>query len=65
MRRVRTLSGDRLDLLCFQHYGSLAGGAVERVLEANRGAAMWTVFPAGVELLFPDLPVRPRERSLW
>lgn len=50
----RTKDGDMLDAICWTHYGSEA--VVPQVLEANPGLAEHgAVYPAGVEILLPDL----------
>nr|VFJ68701.1 MAG: P2-like prophage tail protein X [Candidatus Kentron sp. DK] len=66
--QYRTKNGDVLDYLCWKHYGQQAG-AVERVLEANRGLAGYgPVLPAGILITLPSLPEPVQEvRSirLW
>lgn len=57
--------GDRLDLLCWQQYGSLDGRVVERVLDANPGIAMTHVLEAGQTVHLPYIEPSPRERFLW
>lgn len=65
--RYRTQQGDMLDLICLRRYGRHAGTA-EAVLAANPGLA-WQgpVYPAGIEILLPDLPqVKSAPgRTLW
>jgi len=57
---VRTVAGDTLDVIVFRHYGSVAG-AFEFVLRANRHlASVGPVFPAGIEILLPPMPVQSR-----
>jgi len=64
----RTKEGDMLDHLCWKHYGQQAG-AVERVLEENRGLAGYgPVLPAGILIMLPSLPEPVREITtirLW
>lgn len=56
MTHYRTRDGDMLDYICWKHYGQQSG-AVEAVLVANPGLAdLGPVYPAGVEILLPDLP---------
>lgn len=51
-----TRSGDRLDLICEQHYQRRAQ-AVEAVLKANYGLAeQGPILPAGLRIELPDLP---------
>lgn len=53
----RTQEGDMLDALCWLHYGRQSG-AVEAVLDVNPGLAdQGPVYPAGVLIALPDLPV--------
>ena len=65
MTEVTTVDGDRLDLICWRHYGSLDGRVVEQVLDAAQGLAMVATFPAGTVVPLPDVAIVPRERSLW
>jgi phage tail protein X len=62
---LSTQADDRLDLLCWRHYGHLRG-SVEAVLAANYGLAAVTEsaarLPSGLELTMPDLP--PQARGL-
>lgn len=55
-----TRDGERLDLICYRWYGTLAGRAVERVLEANPGLAARDParLPARTTLIMPPLPSR-------
>ena len=53
---LRPSDGDVLDTLCYWHYGHLTG-TVEAVLDANpRLAELPQPYPAGLEIVFPDLP---------
>lgn len=65
MSNYRTVDGDRLDLICWRHYGSLDGRIVEQVLEANKGLAADTVLPSGVDITLPDIMPETLEASLW
>lgn len=64
--QVMATDGDRLDLICWRHYGNLEGRIVEQVLNANPGMAMSAQLQAGQVVLLPiiDTPNVP-ERSLW
>lgn len=56
MTVYRTRDGDRLDQICWTHYGRIAT-TVEAVLAANRGlAALGVLLPAGVTIRLPELP---------
>lgn len=66
---VRSVQGDTLDDLVWQHYGRSAG-AVEAVLEANPGLAdLGPILPTGTSVTLPDLePAAPesgRRLKLW
>lgn len=63
--QVMTIDRDRLDLICWRHYGSLDGRIVERVLEANPGVSMTTELSAGTAISLPDIEPIRLERSLW
>ena len=43
LEKITAVDGDRLDLICWRHYGSLSGRVVETVLDANPGLAMASV----------------------
>ena len=64
----RTVEGDMLDAICYHHYGNETP-FVERVLDANRElAGLGPVYPAGIEITLPDLPVEQAEIkvvTLW
>lgn len=67
MQRYRTRDGDMLDEICHRHYGRTSG-AVEAVLEANRGlVALGPVYGAGVVIVLPSLPAKPSKKTvrLW
>lgn len=65
-KTIRTSDGDRLDTLCFRHYGNLTG-TVEAVVAANPGLAKAPQpFASGVIIHLPDLPVKTRKQiQLW
>ncbi len=64
-KTILTVDGDRLDKICWAHYGSLEGRIVERVLEANPGISSIVEFPAGRKIFLPDIEPVELERSLW
>lgn len=56
MTNYLTAQGDTLDWICWKFYGQQSG-AVELVLDANPGLGdQGPVYPAGLELVLPDLP---------
>jgi phage tail protein X len=58
---------DVLDDLCWRHYGRQAGAA-KAALDANPGLAdQGPIYPAGVSIVLPDLPVATvaSSRRLW
>ena len=65
MEKITAADGDRLDLLCWKHYGSLVGRVVEAVLEANPGLAMAQTLNAGQSVNLPAIESKPKEQSLW
>lgn len=65
MNSVRAVDGDRLDLICWRHYGSLDGRIVEQVLEANKGLALYDIIASGAIIFLPDIEPAPLEASLW
>ena len=65
MISIRAVDGDRLDLICWKHYGTLDGRVVEQVLEANKGLEMATLLASGVKIILPEIISAPLEESLW
>ncbi len=65
MNSIAAKENDRLDLICWKHYGTLFGRAVEQVLEANPGISATEELASGVVVLLPDIELLPLERSLW
>lgn len=63
--RIMAVDGDRVDLICWRHYGSLDGRIVERVLEANPDVSMVTELSAGQMISLPEIEPVELERSLW
>ena len=65
-RQIMAIDGDRLDLICWKHYGSLDGRIVEQVLEANPGISFKTELYAGQLVSLPIIDTsKVLERSLW
>lgn len=63
----RTKQDDVLDAVVFKYYNGQSG-ALEQVLEANKGIADYgAVLPAGVEVTLPELPKPSTKESvrLW
>ena len=53
--KYRTKQNDRLDQICFKHYGRV-DGTVEAVLDGNRGLAnLGPLLPAGIVIELPEL----------
>lgn len=52
-----TKSGDVLDAICHQFYGSTLEGQTEAILEANRALDLgqYLTLPAGLNLAMPEL----------
>jgi phage tail protein X len=51
-----TRQGDRVDFICWKHYGTERGGTTEAVLEANPHLAdNGHTLPAGLTIILPDL----------
>jgi len=70
MNEIITTGTERLDTLCWRHYGHLQG-TVEAVLAANIGLADTATdergrLPAGVRIIMPALPAPlPAKVVLW
>ena len=65
VQQTMAVDGDRLDLICWRHYGSTEGRIVERVLEENPGISRTTTLSAGMMIVLPDIEPVMLERSLW
>ncbi len=65
MNSYRTKDGDRIDLICWKHYGDISGRVVEQVLSANPGISVSTELNSGTMVLLPDLIQEVEEPSLW
>lgn len=64
MRKCRTMSGDTWDIIAVREYGELGGeGLMSMLVEANSEHVETVVFPAGVELVLPEVSV-PTSRML-
>lgn len=61
----RASDGDRLDLICWKHYGALNGRIVEQVLEANPGLCATETLTTGQTIVLPDIASETEEQSLW
>jgi phage tail protein X len=66
---IVTNDKDRLDLICYRHYGRLEGGIVETVLIANPGlSAKPYILPAGVKIILPEISnsfIENKTVKLW
>lgn len=69
MSEYVTSQGDRLDWICWRHYGTNRNGTVEAVMEANTGLAEYgATLPAGVRITLPVLSAPVAETEvirLW
>ena len=64
MTTYTTKMFDRLDRICFDHYGSTARRHVETVLDANPGLERQPILlPVGLTLALPDAVVEPAVRT--
>lgn len=65
-KTIRTSDGDRLDTLCYRHYGNLAG-TVEAVVAVNPGLAKAPQpFASGVIIHLPDITAPSKKQiQLW
>ena len=70
MTTIQTRAGERLDTLCYRHYGHLIG-SVEAVLAVNIGLALIAMqendgLPAGLNVVMPDIQASTSKRVvLW
>ena len=66
MNKIMAIDRDRIDLICWKHYGSLDAHIVEQVLEANPGISLTTELFAGQLVSLPIIDTAiALERSLW
>lgn len=59
-----TRQGDTLDQICYSYYGSVYGGQVEAVLEANRALNLGKyspVLPIGLKILLPVVSAKTQQ----
>ena len=64
MRKYRTIQGDTWDLIAFREYSGLGGEKLTSILiEANPEHIDTVIFPAGIELVIPEVSV-PMSKSL-
>ncbi|WP_408586592.1 tail protein X [Novosphingobium sp.] len=66
---VTARQGDTLDLLCWRHLGTTAGGVVEAAFELNRTAGQslaeaGDVIAEGRAVILPDVPAAPAVTTL-
>ncbi|MBX9612421.1 MAG: tail protein X [Burkholderiales bacterium] len=68
-RKVRTMQGDTVDLLCLRHLGTTGNGVVEATHAANPGlAALGPVLPTGVLVTLAEAPqtsATTRTINIW
>ncbi len=58
MRVYTTISGDAWDLIAFRVYDGVGGESLtSRLIEANPEHIETVIFPAGVRLIVPDVPL--------
>jgi phage tail protein X len=65
LERITAVDNDRIDLICWKHYGSRSGRVVELVLVANPGLAMTETLKAGQVINLPGIEPQTKEESLW
>lgn len=64
MRKYRTVQGDTWDLIAYREYSGLGGEKLTSILiEANPEHIDTVIFPAGIELVLPEVSV-PMSKSL-
>jgi phage tail protein X len=65
MNNYRAKDGERIDLICWKHYGSLSGRVVEQVLSVNPGISVALELMSGAVIMLPDIAPQTEESSLW
>ena len=50
-----TISGEEWDVICFKHYGTEM--VMDQVIQANPQYMHIAVFPAGIELILPEINI--------
>lgn len=66
MFNIVTVQGDRLDQLCYKHYGTV--DMLEKVLEANPALAQQPQpYQSGITIIMPDKPEAKQKTktALW
>lgn len=59
----RTVEGDVVDLIAFDHYGT-SKGTIEAIYDANRGLADYgPILPGGIIITLPVVPAQARLKS--
>jgi len=58
-----TKQGDMVDIIAYNYYGSVLGGQVEAVIEANRALDLgkFVTLPAGMTITLPDVEAQTTE----
>lgn len=58
-----TKQGDMVDIIAFNFYGSVLGGQVEVVIEANRALDLgkYVTLPAGMTIMLPEVEAQTSE----
>lgn len=68
MTTYTTRDGDTADYIAFKYYGTLAGQAVEQLLDANPTLADYgPILPGGLVVSLPDIDTTTKVEgvSLW
>lgn len=65
MNNYRAKDGERIDLICWKHYGNLSGRVVEQVLSANPGVSALLELASGTVIILPNIVPQTEESSLW
>lgn len=63
MTAYLTKQGDMVDSIAFNFYGSVLGGQVEAVVEANRSLDLgqYVTLPAGMTIMLPEVQAQTSE----
>jgi phage tail protein X len=68
MKKVKSVQGDTIDLICWRYYGRTAG-VTETVLEHNPALAeQGPILTLGTEVVLPDIPTQQQTTktiNLW
>lgn len=66
MTKYITKDGDTLDWICWKYYQQQAGAVEAVMLENPRLADHGPVFPAGIEIVLPEISTQTEESvTLW